>query len=38
MTGTFLKTALAGTVSALMAASAYAQVFTISDIRVEGIQ
>lgn len=38
MTGTFLKTALAGAVSALLAATATAQVFTISDIRVEGIQ
>lgn len=38
MTGTFLKTALAGAVSALLAAAATAQVFTISDIRVEGIQ
>lgn len=38
MTGTFLKTVLAGAVSALMAASAAAQVFTITDIRVEGIQ
>lgn len=38
MTGTFIKTALAGAVSALLAAAASAQVFTISDIRVEGIQ
>ena len=38
MTGTFIKTALAGAVSAVLAATASAQVFTISDIRVEGIQ
>lgn len=38
MTGTFIKTALAGAVSAVLAAMASAQVFTISDIRVEGIQ
>ena len=38
MTGTFIKTALAGAVSAFLAAAASAQVFTISDIRVEGIQ
>ena len=38
MTGTFIKTALAGAVSAFLTAAASAQVFTISDIRVEGIQ